>query len=477
MNNITQWVRGNLLVVICAAVMVLSVAGLFWPIGPQIAQFRDQLREADGDLRAIRANMNRREDIPSDDSDQPMREISLTVNQAAVEELNGIYKRMKRSYEQIVADAVAFNRRGHSLLLSGLFPQSPPWITPDPIAYQASSAYRGAFVDLYERLNAGTPPPQEAIDARLQQVDDRYRAETVGDAAEETPELTRRKAQSKIKLFMEHAQTLSVYATPPGVGPEGVFVGGVFQITELANRTDKPPMAELWYSQVQLWIQEDIVEAIVMTNQDPTTGQARPAPDAPIKRLLSIGADEGYLKPRDLEAASTTGRRSGQPPRDMSLDQLLTPDFNVSETGRTSNPLYDVWLAEVRLVIESRAIPRLLNKLGESNLITPIYRDVRPLSPPLKEQFEEGYIYGDAVDLVELRLGLETLWMRHWTAGSYSPEAAERAGERYRPGLMPDVVRVNLGLPPRARDSKQSPDGSPDNAPGLPPGVPPGARR
>lgn len=462
MNNITRLLRDNLLIVICIAVMLLSVVALFWPVMPQMAQFKDQLDDAENDLRTVRNYMSRNEEIPSADPDEPMRTIQLTVNPAAVDALNGIYDRMQASYEQIINRAVNFNRAGHEPMLVGLFPQASPWETPDPIAYQAGAEYQAAFQQLHDQLNAGTPPTDQEIEQRLQEAEDQFLAETInGDVgAANQAELEQRKARARLQLFMEHAETnLSVYAAQPGpASGAGGYSAGPFKATALATLTEKPTMALLWMSQMQLWIQQDIVAAIAMTNRTPD-GKLRPVTEAPIKRVLAIAPEDGYRlpettgEPTGRRESRTSARRTAPGLEAAAIDKPLPLNFRVSPTGRLSNPLYDVWMVDVRVIIESDAIPRFLDALGAVNFVTPIHREMIPLSPAIiTEQFEQGYVYGSGADLVDLQVRLETLWMRQWTAGSFSREEAERRGEPYRPGLMPDIIRVQLGMPPRAED-------------------------
>lgn len=475
MNQFSRWVRDNLLIVICAAVMLLSVVALFWPIGPRIADFRETLAEADARLNQIQRFTNQETEIPSEDPGEQMQKVRMTVNENAVDAINAIYQTMTSSYERIRKNARDFNRGpNRSFIRPDLFPTRPSgdgsWRPSNTVALGAIEPYRQAFHTLYRRLNAGTVPTEQEIAQRLQEVQDRFEAETVAGDSEQSSQLERRKALARKKLFIERARTLSVYAEPPGTSADNQYTSGVFQSTRLATRVDIPPTDELWKSQMQLWIQQDLVDAIVRTNTDPTTGQQLPVTQAPVKRIIELRVASNYLKPADAEPA-----RGGTATRSpewfaKARDEPLPLNFRDSPTGRLSNPLYDVWLANIRVVIDSNHIPRFLNQFGRTNFITPIHRRIQPLDPSIEQQFQAGYVYGDAVDLVELSLQLETLWLRTWTVGSYSRQAVEDGEDKFGP--MPDSVRVNLGIPPRDenyRERERETDGRPERRGGRGP--------
>ena len=54
-------------------------------------------------------------------------------------------------------------------------------------------------------------------------------------------------------------------------------------------------------------------------------------------------------------------------------------------------------------------------------------------------------------DVVQADLTIESIWLRQWTAGHPSKEAVA-PGDTLNKGLMPDDVRVMLGMKPWAAD-------------------------
>ena len=130
-----------------------------------------------------------------------------------------------------------------------------------------------------------------------------------------------------------------------------------------------------------------------------------------------------------------------------SEETQLPRNFLLNPTGRVSNSLYDVRMAEVSLIVDSQQIPRLFNALTQLNFITPLVQGIRSVDQA--EALEQGgYVYGNNVDVVQLDLQLESLWLRRWTTGHADAEAVD-PGETFNPGLMPDAVRYGLGLETR----------------------------
>lgn len=94
-------------------------------------------------------------------------------------------------------------------------------------------------------------------------------------------------------------------------------------------------------------------------------------------------------------------------------------------TGRVSNPLYDVRHASVRLVVASSALPEVLNAISRVNFMTVTSVDLRPADA--FDAADSGFIYG-AQPVSEVRLTVESLWLRQWLARMMPAEMQARKG-------------------------------------------------
>jgi hypothetical protein len=110
----------------------------------------------------------------------------------------------------------------------------------------------------------------------------------------------------------------------------------------------------------------------------------------------------------------------------IDLGAAIQPAFDRGLTGREDNPVFDVRRVEVRLVAATAELPLLFDALAKVNFITVVDVSVERADPFAAAQ--QGFIYGkDPVSNV--RLELETVWLRSWTAP-----------------LMPARVREALGV-------------------------------
>ena len=105
----------------------------------------------------------------------------------------------------------------------------------------------------------------------------------------------------------------------------------------------------------------------------------------------------------------------------QSSETPLSENFIFGPTGRSSNQLYDVRHARLRLHADFRRLPELFSAFAKVNLMTVIGVDIKSIDA--YKLLEENYMYG-AGDIVEVELLVETLWFREW-AGRLMPEAVQ----------------------------------------------------
>jgi hypothetical protein len=110
----------------------------------------------------------------------------------------------------------------------------------------------------------------------------------------------------------------------------------------------------------------------------------------------------------------------------IDLGAAIQPSYDRSITGRQDNAVFDVRRVEVRLIAATAELPLLFDALAKVNFITVVDAAIERADPFAAAK--QGFIYGkDPVSSV--RLELETIWLRSWTAP-----------------LMPAKVREALGV-------------------------------
>jgi hypothetical protein len=397
--------------------------------------------------------MDRTVKIPTNDPDAPVKSVEICINEHAVDWLERAFGNMNQEYGDLYAKVVAYNRKGpgnsneHKVMHPGLFP-----IPSSPFA--GRTAYQVGLGKLYQELDAGQPPTPEELDALFRASEETAPVMDDIDAIAE-------QVGKELKFLRQRAAQIKIYAEP------ATFTGassanGAFTVGTWAREATQPTALQLWQGQMDLWIQQDIIWAIQQTNAESTSVLT-----APVKRLLSI---EVVGLPVGITSRSDGGLVA---PVEFDLNEKLPQDFGQSPTGRISNPLYDVRQARISLIMDTQRIPQLLNNLGRANFATPIVRQITAIDP-VDSLENGGYVYGRGVDLAQVDLLVESLWLRRWTAGHTDVTAIEeytltnpkdidfqslpndaakveylKAKDFYDNGLMPDDVRFVLGLPPR----------------------------
>lgn len=232
-------------------------------------------------------------------------------------------------------------------------------------------------------------------------------------------------SETRLSIYADRASSVGVYASLDS-----------FTNLEIDKPGPIPLPNKLYEWQWQYWIYEDILLAMKNANNDSVS-----VLDAPVKRIASIAV----LLYDPLAGASSSkdsssggggfgrGRGSSKKTKEASVVPAANPsvevklDYNESFTGRHTNPLYDVRLVRLNLVVETAHIPAVMDALAQRNFITVTNSTIEPVDP--FKALGDGYFYG-AEPVSSLELELETIWFRQWM----SP-------------FMPDDVKQALGVP------------------------------
>ena len=315
MRNVIAWAKANPISIV-AVVMVPVALGLLVFVQLSGSGFKEEIKDEQKWIRELEGLKRSTVDIPSEKPEQSMREVSFTITEASIEKMDRIRARMDDDFNQIKQQAARHNRgddrpHPHRPMIDGLFP------SPDGPGreYDAQAAYKRALYAFtrplsdgpsdYPRMNAGRPMSMMELEEKIFQfVQDHLPVEANQGGAvpamadHEYSELRDKAYARMIDLLRDHASRLHVYANTPTPIPdrEGEFDFGAdtpFHIEPWALGGELPTMSQLWEAQIALWIQQDIVEAIVITNRvaDPEASVLT----APVKRLLKIQVDESYV--------------------------------------------------------------------------------------------------------------------------------------------------------------------------------------
>lgn len=311
---------------------------------------------------------------------------------------------------------------GRKPLIRGVLPDA----RSDAKRYEFGEAYATAIVGLVKRLQAAGPAGPGEIQAAQREIDE-WRAWL---AEQDDEDCVQRQFPSRPAAPRTHSDGLIRQATArgdPRLDP--VLRAGVERARSIlcyaaprsfhlspVIRDDRPPsMEEIWYAQVGLWIQQDVVEAVAELNNQ--VSAARSDTDAhvqhsPVKRIIRIAIDGYRLDGTTIRFPSIDDepRRAGTAAR-----LVFTP--------YTGHGDIDVIPFRLTLIVDQRDMLEVIDRISAKNL----YRCVNLSYTTPGDERKSGYLYGSE-PVVRVQIEFEAYFLR----ALFEP-------------LMPDDVLRRLG--------------------------------
>ena len=436
MKGVLGWIRSHLVVVICTAVVLVSLPLGFVFSSRMNAKIREAAeKEGNDQLRQIQ-NARVTYVVPSlVPGEAPVELARQAPNAALTAWVKEQRDRREAEASGVMRRALEFNRRDHAPLVQGLFPDPP---RNDPtrelrlkgelltlLAGGTGPDQESAYAALFREIGAGSPPSPEVVYERVRDVEERERERLLADSpsgqltVEQQAKLTEQLVNRRIGEYQRRAREISVYADmtcldrtgfdkrssllPPPRAPE-------VQSGELSH------IAEFFQWQWDYWIVRDLLAAVERANTT-ADGERLDVEHAVVKRVEKISIEELPLY-GDARLPRLSGAQGSVP---------LDPSISV--TGRTSsetNKLYDVRRAKMTIVVSSERLPVFLDALAQTNMITVLSVNLSEVD--VWGDLQKGYFYGRE-PVVRVELELETLWLRSWTGP-----------------LMPAAVRQRFGV-------------------------------
>ncbi len=388
-------------------------------------------------------------------SDTGAREIrslaSDPKNERKIEAERAKGEKFEEEYQKTLAAAHGINQRGP--LMAGVFPKPEKPST----GFEFVQAYKRAWRRLPIALIAGTLPTNEEIEDEKQNVLDlqALEAEQLEEGGQKAPAITQRSAAASRGRAAPAAvgggpammggggrrspRTVGGKGFAAGAGmvaPARAVSGGepkydpvyranvnkaknircyvdpaTFHVSPIVNVTSAPRPDEMWFAQVSLWVQQDVVAAIARVNE----AAARQVTDddacveqMPVKRVELLRV-LGYQAPRGLlpfPGGETGGARSE------------------SFTGQTCNNQFDVVRFVLVVVVDQREMLQLIDQISKQNFYQCIGAGYSMVNP---DDAQHGYLYGTE-PVIRVQLEFE----------GYMARAV------YQP-LMPAKIREALG--------------------------------
>jgi len=436
-------VKKNIFSVICGVVAILALCTLFYPIGGWTSQLQAKLDTSKKNYNdKISALLKKNRTLPAapDPNNPTAAAPALTQypNPAIIEAGTTFSDAVKQQSQKMLAAVIERNR--HTPIIDGFTGKS----APDP--YNFGRAYKRwvglepadddpNFVTAKRLLQGIEPPNDDEVAAEKKRIwNDKFQNRIIQvdgkdwNKKELDQEFESFTQNLEERMRRERAEQYKIYMDQDALDYAKAFAPG---------QNKQVPPDQLWYAQNMLWVEQDLCEAIARINKD-----AKSILDAPVKQLEKVGiADDinQYIlfRPPNTGQVGQTGMQQANdaPPPPADDNAQAGKAFNISETGRVSNPLYDVIHFHVEMNVDATKLPMILTELQRGRLMSVYLADA--VAVDARAAVQDGYVYGTA-PIVHLSLECEDLFMRGWTV--YAKEGP----------LMPQIVQTRLGVAPPA---------------------------
>jgi hypothetical protein len=425
MKAVLDWVKTNVFTVVFLVVMIAALVALPFVAG----SMNEGVRKTGDERKKQYQNLGQLEktpvEVPDEGGGAPNAQ-TILVNQQFLDRYKAVTEAQAEDAEHVREIAEAHNRKGRGVLLDNLFPAPPPTlkeVLPEDFHERLVAAYDA----LLEEINAGPPPSAEEMNEFIAQRQAQFRDQILQKGEEESlsPEemeqLTEELTNERMSRYALAAENIGLYVDTIVLGvPEW-------------NYSIRPSMTELFDWQWDYWIMSDVLRALSEANTK--DDERLDVANAPVKRVLGL-----VVYQHDGRGAAGGGGRAGlgAPGRGapeagaggvrLDYKQEAPLDYTQTFTGRKTNPLYDVRSVGLDVVVDTAALPAIMDALARYNFITVLDVDMSTVDP--YEHIHGGYYYGsDPVS--RLSIMLETVWLRNWTKQ-----------------FMPDELRQALNIAP-----------------------------
>jgi hypothetical protein len=441
-SKFMQFVKKNLLSLLCGLVAILAIVATYWPVGKMFSDLQDASDKRGAVYSELQGILTKSRQLPLTDPNKTQQDdLKIFPNAKMIALGTKVTDDVHNQSMDMLARIVDLNKAPHAPLV--------PYVLPDPPTDQL----RSRFGDLYKLvlsmdpaktqdtdqnlkaagllnlrndvLHGGIPPTEVEItaakDALKTNVYDPQVYMVNGQAVNQedvTRKYTEAAAQLPDQMRYDVAKKNKIYVA-----------SDVFTENPLVTGQQLPNPVDIWYAQMTLWIQQDVAQALAEANKN-----SQNILDAPVKHLLKLtipssgssGAGGVGIYTTSTPTSGGAGPAVPAAPVDGS-DVLPVPKIlTVSPTGRVSNPLYDVVQFTLVINVDSSQIPAVLASLSRDQLMDVMFMTVTSVDSD--DQQRQGFFYGSA-PVVQLTLSCETLFMRQWTAP-----------------LMPSVVKGQVGV-------------------------------
>jgi hypothetical protein len=433
LDQVLEVVKKRWVVISLSVVMLLAMIAVPTFVSAQQAALQKTLNERKGVYDKANGLISKQRHAPvvTPDPDAVAPDLKGFPNQLYVDA--GVAAIGKVQQQSLKLREKALEMNVHTVLVPGSLPGPG-----DPFRFQ--QIYLQQFQNVIPKaLQSATPPTEEEIKIRGEAETARLTKEAPQNTA--TGEIfakevlqqniATRLAQLSEEMRLEAANKHKLYMAP----------GALVIQPELSGQTGIPPdMEKIWLAQMGLWVQQDVVSAIIKLD-----GSSKNVEESPVKQLVQIivapDKESLYVIPAAIAATPTAGPTIGDTaanPIAANTDTEPFPkDFAISPTGRVSNGVFDVVQFTVVLQVQASEVERVIQEMERNRLLTVTQTEIVAVNSAALQP--QGFYFGRR-GIVTLTMKCEELFMRDWTHK-----------------LMPPAIKKFLNVDQTADQTSQPP--------------------
>ncbi|HEV2293471.1 MAG TPA: hypothetical protein VGR35_06415 [Tepidisphaeraceae bacterium] len=426
-------IKKNIVSVICGIVAIIAIVASFFPLGSYVEDLQASLDKSKAAYTAVDTLRTKERNLPilklEETTPQPL---GMFPSKDVIEKAAKVVKEVEMQSVRMRNAAVAMNKR--DVLVKGVLPNpAPPYdirfreryvplVKPPMVGTQVT----GEPPRLLKEFGGGVLPQPAMIDAeKLRRSNEIMNTKVMKDQRGQVinqPEITQLLAEAATQVPQQMRQAVAekslfyVEVTAQNGGP-------TLDMAPLIDTGGRPPPAAIWWAQVMLWIQTDVLAAIKEVNTTKLESGQPPKNliEAPVKRLARIQIPHENM----FVTAAGQAPPAGDPA--AAADAALPKVVQASPTGRVSNGMYDVVHFQIHADIEVEKIPLVIRTIAHNRLMSVYHVEAKAVDATAAQL--NGYYYGDK-PVAQVTMYCEALLLRHWTVP-----------------LMPQPIKLQLQIP------------------------------
>jgi len=423
-KNVMAWVKANLTIVICVAVILL-VLPASWFVSTSWGQSirKKQEKSANDELSKVKAATV---DYKLPSFDPSTSEVSLKAAPSAdltdwfkkqrdhlTEAATAAYKRAEEFNRGRGADAQQLGRTPHAVLVEGLFPKAESKDAESAKLYEMEDKLLGKrdnpnpYQAMLDSIKAGDRADMVAIATRVSETDRDERLKITAGRRDMTPEemqtLQATLVDQRLAAVQSRAKEISLFATLDNLPT------GASGIPRDKIDAAKANVNDFFQYQWDLWTISDVLSAIRVANTD--NGQLLTLERGTVKRLERM-----TLHPiNSMGSDPSSGDIPSGPPTGDTKPGLVPTDMRRAISGRAGgswNTFYDVRDVDIQVVVSSARLGQFIDAIERTNFMSVI--DLDATNVDVWEDLRQGFYYGPE-HVVRATIRIETVWLRSWT--------------------------------------------------------------